>query len=103
MRRIEDVIKTADLNVNKQSLVQLQATTFMNKINVHVPLWNYVLDEAKDLNNPEDLVNTANAYYRAKGSETLFFMNILDQRIKENAAGTLKPINEMSFFPGVQL
>ena len=102
MRRIEDVIKTADMNVNKQSLVQLQATTFMNKINVHVPLWNYVLDEAKDLNNPEDLVNTANAYYRAKGSETLFFMNILDQRIKENAAGTLKPINEMSFFPGVQ-
>ena len=54
MRRIEDVIKTADMNVNKQSLVQLQATTFMNKINVHVPLWNYVLDEAKDLNNPED-------------------------------------------------
>ena len=58
----------------------------MNEMNVHVPLWNYVLDEAKDLNNPDDLVNTANAYYRAKGSKTLFFMNILDQRIKENAA-----------------
>ena len=38
----------------KKLLVQLQATTFMNKNNVHVPLCNYVLDEAKDLNNPED-------------------------------------------------
>ena len=37
LRRIEYVIKTADMNVNKKSLVQLQATTFMNKINVHVP------------------------------------------------------------------
>ena len=32
MPRIGHVIKTADISVNKQSLVQLQAKTFMNKI-----------------------------------------------------------------------
>ena len=29
-------------------------------------------------------------------------MNILDKNIKENAEETLKPINEISFFPGVK-